>query len=251
MKRIVKSVVFAAMGLLGVAAANAQGYGLAPGLTPQELSKSWSASVALRGFYDDNYATAPKGGERSSTGFEVSPRLSFNMPMEQTYIGFSALYSLRYYGDRPQNSADHSIQLDGTLTHSISERNKVELTDSFVVAQEQELLNPAALSSFIRTEGNNVRNRGAVSVTTGLTPTITAVWGYANTYYDYEQTGIASRSALLDRMEHVFSVNGRWQAAPSTVGVIGYQYGLTDYKQILGKDIQGLAQDWQYWLGKI
>src|ERR1051325_2637364 len=230
MKRIAKSAGFAAMGLLGMATANAQtSYGLAPSLTPQELSKTWSASVALRGFYDDNYNTGPKGQEHSSTGFEASPKISFNMPMEQTFIGLSAIYSMRYYGDRPSNSADHTIQVDGSLTHSFSERNKVSLSDSFVVAQEQELLNPTALTSFIRTEGNNVRNRGAVDVTTGLTPTISAVWGYANTFYDYEQTGTGSRSALLDRMEHLFSVNGRWQVTPATVGVLGYQYGLVDY----------------------
>jgi hypothetical protein len=57
----------------------------APGLTAVERSKPWSVSAALRGFYDDNYATAPSGPLRKgSWGMDFSPSLSLNFPFEQT-----------------------------------------------------------------------------------------------------------------------------------------------------------------------
>ena len=54
-------------------------------------------------------------------------------------------------------------------------------------------------------------------------------FSYANNYYDYDQTGTGSLSALLDRMEHLFSINSRWTIQPQTVGILGYQYGQVDY----------------------
>jgi uncharacterized protein (PEP-CTERM system associated) len=60
---------------------------------------------------------------------------------------------------------------------------------------------------------------------------------YGNTWYDYDQAGgnesfpynSPSRSGLLDRLEHLGTLNLRWQALPQTVGILGYQYGQVDY----------------------
>jgi len=228
MKQIVKSAGCAAVGLLSLASASAQTYGLAPNLTPQELSKTWSVSAALRGFYDDNYNTSPT--KQDSFGLEFAPTISANFPLEQTFIGFSVIYSLRYYENRPEGEFDQSVQINGVLAHSFSERIKLDLNDNFALSQEPEILSMGPLSTPFRTEGSNIRNRASASLTTGLTPTFSAVWGYANTFYDYEQEGATgSRSALLDRMEHLFSINGRWQISPATIGIVGYQYGIVDY----------------------
>src|SRR5438034_6148479 len=98
MKRIAACASFAALGAMGLSNANAQSaYSLAPQLTQQELSKSWSISAALRGFYDDNYNTANKvNNPQDSFGFEITPTVAFNLPLEQTYIGLNARYSGRY-----------------------------------------------------------------------------------------------------------------------------------------------------------
>src|ERR1041384_4585483 len=176
MKSIVKSAGLAALVWLGVAVANAQTpYALAPQLSQQELSKTWSVSAALRAFYDDNYNTSPKGLAQGSFGVEVSPSASLNFPLEQTYIGFSVLYSLRYYEDRPTNSIDQTFQLNAVLAHSFSERFKLDVANNFVISQEPEVIDSGVSATPLRTEGNNLRNRGSINLTTGLTPTWSAV----------------------------------------------------------------------------
>ena len=62
-----------------------------------QTTKIWSASASLRGFYDDNYTTSPNGDKQGSAGFEVSPSVQFNVPLQQTEIGLKYTYGLYYY----------------------------------------------------------------------------------------------------------------------------------------------------------
>jgi hypothetical protein len=55
------------------------------------------------------------------------------------------------------------------------------------------------------------------------------VLGYANEYYDYDEEGANSRSALLDRMEQRATINFRQVVLPKTVAVAGYQFEVVDY----------------------
>jgi hypothetical protein len=234
MKKFTATAGMAAVGLAGLAGANAQSfYGLAPQLSPQELSKSYSVSLALRGFYDDNYLTQSSNLADETFGYEISPAVALNFPLEQTYIGLSYVYSFRYFEARRGSDGkdDQSHIFNLLLNHAFSGRYKLALSDSFVIAQEPEVLDPnPTITNPIRTIGDNIRNQVSINFTAGLTPVLDLVLGYANTYWDFEEDGfVGSRSALLDRLEHLFSVNLRWQALPSTVGVVGYQYGFVDY----------------------
>jgi hypothetical protein len=92
-----------------------------------------------------------------------------------------------------------------------------------------------------------VRNTGQLDFTDSLTRNLDLHFGYGNTVYAYQQTArsvigyglntpatgayipIASRSALLDRMEQLATLDLRWKATPDTTGVLGYQFGHTDY----------------------
>jgi len=223
MKKIITSAGLVALGAAGVQAA------YAPGLTPLQTAKPWSVSATLRGFYDDNYTTSPEDTARDSYGFEISPSAAVNITRDQTYLGASYVYSMRYFDDRDDHKADHSHQANAKLSHAFTERYKIDVADSFVVAQEPEVIDPDIKTAFLRTSGDNIRNTGVATFTADLSDRFSAVLGYSNTFYDYEQTGPASRSAVLDRMEHMITANGRWQALPSTVGVLGYQYGRVDY----------------------
>src|ERR1043165_9146223 len=71
----------------------------------QQATKPWSVSSTLRGFYDDNYSTAPKDLRRDSFGFEISPSFSVNLIRDQTAFGLNYVYSYRWYEDR------HSLDL--------------------------------------------------------------------------------------------------------------------------------------------
>jgi hypothetical protein len=235
MRKIIASAGLVALGATGLQAA------YAPGLSTMETSKPWTVSATLRGFYDDNYNTAPSGTNKlSSFGFEVRPSLGLNLSLGQTYVGLRYIYDMKYYVDRVDNKYDQSHQFDAVLSHTISERYSIDLSDSFVIAQEPELLAPSSggFSSFVRTDGNNIRNQASAAFTAQLTTVLSLVLGYDNTLIDYEQTEAdviasggtgASRSALLDRMEHLARINLRWQVLPETLGILGYQFGIVDY----------------------
>jgi len=251
MNKIVTSV-----GLAALSAASVQAQ-FAPGLTPLETSKPWSVSLDLRGFYDDNYLTLPKdyptptgttGHPQGSWGVDVAPGVAVNHSVENTLVQASYVYDVMYYNNFVRvPTTDQSHQFNGTLDHEFSERYNLKLSESFVVAQEPTVIDPAVISTPLRVSGDNVRNTGAASFTDSLTKDLDLHLGYQNTVYAYQQTARSvigyglntpttgtytpepSRSALLDRMEQLATVDLRWKATPETTGIFGYQYGHTDY----------------------
>lgn len=227
MKKITTTAGFLALGAASLqAAVNAPAAG-SPG-----AQKPWSVSATLRGFYDDNYNTGSKnspiaaGQPKDSFGIEVSPSLGFNIVHETTTVGLNYVYSMRWFEARPNNSVDHMHQVNGKLSHAFSERFKTDVTDSFVVAQEPAILDPTIITVPIRSEGDNKRNILDSSLSAKLMENTDLVVGYQNTWYDYQE---ATRSALLDRIEHLPRINLRQVILPQTVGVLGYQFGSTEY----------------------
>jgi hypothetical protein len=221
-------------GLLALGAVSAHAAVYAPEAGSPQAAKPWSISATLRGFYDDNYSTSPKVNERDSFGFEVSPAASLNIIRDQTAIGLSYVYSMRWFEDRDSrdlSSTDHSHQVNAKLSHAFTPRYKFDISDSFVVAQEPQLFEDPGTpnAAFLRSEGDNLRNTVQASFSIGLTEQTTVVLGYSNQYYDYEEEGDNSRSAFLDRVEHLGSINLRQVILPKTVGIAGYQFEVVDY----------------------
>lgn len=240
MKKIFASIGAVALGATAVHANSAAGMAMGG-----DNSKPWSVSATLRGFYDDNYTTAPNGPtKRDSYGVMVSPSIAFKFPLDQTTLGFRYTYGATWYEDRAKldssnDSWDQSHEFEFLLSHAFSPRFSVDASDSFVVAQEPGLLND--VGNPYRTEGDNIRNHGEISFNAGLTKQLSLVVGYQNTFYDYENSGVtvtpaipvstveSSLSGLLDRMEHQGLINLRWQALPKTVLIAGYNYKQVDY----------------------
>jgi hypothetical protein len=238
MKKIVASVALVAVGASGLQA------DLLPGLT-SESGKPWTASATLRGFYDDNFNTAPNDvpiAHRATFGFEISPSIQFSFPMEQTSISFGYVYSLKYYEYKPLNNSDNYDQtheFDVALTHAFSERYQVSVRDSFVIGQEPDFLRAGnTYTTFERISGDNMRNYGSITLAAQLTPDISLELGYANTFYSYADTANlnangtfaqASNAGLLDSVDQVVHLDARYQFAPQTTAVVGYQFRETDY----------------------
>ncbi len=234
MKKFLTSTGLVALSISGVHGA------ISHDLSAIESSKPWSVSAALRGFYDDNYTTSPNDIKRESFGYEFTPSVSLNLPFDQTFFGVSYEYSLKYYEDRRPDHYDQSHKFDLRLDHSFSERYKIEVNDSFVIAQEPEVLSPGggALATPLRTDGDNIRNLGSIDFSAQMTELLALELGYANTFYDYQQenngdefdqAAAPSRSALLDRIEQKASIDLRWQMLPETDGIVGYSFGMVDF----------------------
>src|SRR6202142_3655029 len=172
---------FASVGLIAAGTASLQA-AYAPDLGPLETSKMWSVSGTLRGFYDSNYQTSQTS--KGSAGFEVSPQLELNVPLQQTELGLRYTYGMYYYQDRQnlgQNPIDQSHQVDVWIDHAFTERWQGKVMDTFVIGQEPELIDPN--TSFPkRTDGNNIRNTGTVDLNTTWTRLFSTKLAYENTY---------------------------------------------------------------------
>lgn len=229
MKRIVASVGLVALGTSGLQAVAASD------LTA-ESAKPWSVSATLRGFYDDNINSAPNNAtvaHRGSFGFEVNPSIQLSWPLERTSLSLGYAYSFKEYEYKPvgnTESYDQTHTFNAALEHAFSELYSVSAHDSFVVGQEPDLLRANNIfTTWQRVPGNNIRNYGGVALDGKLTPLLGFEVGYENAFYDYADSGPLSASATLDRLEHAIHLDSRWQLQPETVGVLGYQFGWTDY----------------------
>ena len=218
MKKIITSAGLVA---LGAASLNA-----ADGLSRIESSKFWTASITLRGFYDDNINTVPKSLKESSYGFEVRPSITLNFPLEQTFLSLGYTYDLRYYFDRDPKNDDQSHEVNFKLDHAFNERFRVQASDNLSIFQEPNVFDGTTPT---RTDGDNLHNRGSIDFTGQLTELMGLNIGYANNLWDYDAEGVGSRSALLDRDEHLAHIDLRWNLTPELVGLIGYQFGFNDY----------------------
>lgn len=222
MKKIITSASLMAIGALSVQAA------YAPGLSATERTKPWSVSATLRGFYDDNYATRPSGPlKRDSFGVEISPSVSLNFPLERTLISAGYTYGARWYEDREDDQWDQSHLANFKLNHAFTEDYKLDIFETFVVAQEPELVDPNN-NDLMRSEGNNIRNTAGINFDARLSRLFSVLVGYSNNIFDYEEDGDGSYSAYLDRMEHMITANLRWHVKPETIAILGYQYGIVD-----------------------
>lgn len=222
--------------------------------------KPWSVGASIKGFYDDNFFTYPgvvnSGADgiagtaddinlpkEDTFGFDLSPSAAINLGRgSQTTFGMSYLYSLRYYADRPRPRDDHSHQANLKLSHAFSERYSIDVKDSYVMAQEPSVLDPTiSTTAPARSEGDNSRNTGTIQVSANVVQQFTVVGGYSNSIYDYEQDaddlnpltgfpyGPGTRSAVLDRMEHLMFADGNYELNPQTTLSLGYQFGINDY----------------------
>jgi hypothetical protein len=230
---------FVSVGLIAVGTASLQA-----AYAPDWNSKSaaiWSISGTLRGFYDDNYQTAPSGpNKQGSFGFEFSPQFEFNVPLQQTELGMRYVYGLYYYQKREElgeNPIDQTQQLDLWADHAFTERWRARVEDVFIMGQEPELIDPNT-SVARRVNGNNIRNTGTLIVNTVWTRLFSTAFSYQNSFFDYNNSGAtvdnlatqgASLAGLLNRIEQLVSLDFQWHVAPETVAFFGGQFGVVNY----------------------
>lgn len=264
MKKIVASVGLVALGASGLHAASV------PSIVAED-TKPWTIAATLRGFYDSNINSAPdamindgklvgvngKKYDQDSFGFEVSPSVGLNLPINQgqTTVSAGYTYSYKYYDNELYNTSDNndqSHQFNIGLDHAFSERYALSVKDNFVIGQDPDLLRTGnAMETFQRIPGDNIRNYGMINFDGRATRLFGYQLGYANSYFNYDADGESygafgtvnpSTGGLLDRLEHVAHLDGRWQVWPDTVGIVGYQYRQANYtgdERIAGNAIDG------------
>ncbi len=241
MKKIIASAGLVAVGAAGL---QAQNYG---DLTPEQASKRWSVSAAVRGFYDDNYTTRPSGDlKRDSFGVEISPSAQINLPLETSFFSLSYIYSALYFDDRDKEKWDQTHDVRLTFDHRFTERYRVNLRDQFVYSFEPTLLSQqGTVTAPLRADAEGLHNHALLTFDAELTRLWALRLSYANDYYDYKDSGPGSYSALLDRDEHSIRVDPRYILSPSTTLFAGYEFGYRDYlsTEFIASGVRGTDRD--------
>lgn len=228
---MIASAGLATLSVVGVQTAHAQ-------FLSTGTDKPWYVSGTLRGFYDDNYNTQPDGPFKvDSFGFEVRPGISLNLPLDQTTLSLSYVYDLKYYDARETGKTDQSHDIELFLNHQFSPRYSLDFANSFVIAQEPEVID-RSLSLPTRSNGDNFRNSATFNFHAELTELLGLVLGYSNSYFDYSEdagdiagtpTTLPSRSAVLDRLEQAVPITTRWNVQPETTLLAGYIFSSVSY----------------------
>ncbi|MGE4179610.1 MAG: outer membrane beta-barrel protein [Limisphaerales bacterium] len=187
-------------------------------------SKWWHVSAALRGFYDDNYTIAPKNLARESFGFEIRPGFDVGHQGEQYIVKLSGYYSGRWFEDRDDEQWDHGFMADANGEYRFTENHILRFSDNFSYSSEPTLLDRGSTITLLRADGTNIRNLGDLKYVGQFTPLFGLEVGYGNTFYDFENEGAGSYSALLDRVEHLIKAETRWTLTPTLAGILGYWY---------------------------
>ncbi len=223
MKKIAVSAGLVALGVAGMQSAIADSV-----ISP----KAWSLGATLRGFYDDNYNTANSG--LGSLGVEVSPTISLNVPLRQTDLGMRYTYGFYYYQDRQDkgvNPIDQTHQFEVWLDHKFNTRWHLNVTDSFAVGQDPELLQGSG--TVLRVQGDNIANHANLTLDTQWTRNFSTSAHYGNAWYDFSQSGGSATSpslaGLLNRVEQNLGIDLQWTLRPETVFFLGYNFSLANY----------------------
>jgi hypothetical protein len=241
MKKIVASVGLVALGASGLYSAPIAG------LT-EEGGKNWTASLTLRGFYDDNFNTTSGPDKQSAFGIEVSPSITAGFQWPQTTLSLGYVFSFKYYDHKPLDSStkyDQSHIFNIAADHAFTERYKIAARDSFVIGQEPDILRVGnAMETFQRISGDNIRNDATVDFNGQLTRLFGFAVGYENAFWDYAQSGgdalNPSIAGVLNRVENSVHLDSRWFICPETVGIFGYRFRDVSYT---GNEEIGIRND--------
>ncbi len=227
MKKIIASAGLTVLGAASLHAAYDPGI-----LSPQERSKFWTVGLELNGFYDSNYNAAPSGSAKGSGGIEVIPSVGINLLLDQTVIGLTTTYDMRWYENRPDHQIDQQVIVDLNVSHGFSETFKVSVADRFVYADEPDVLDQGGIITtplLLRSDQSALHNLGTFALNYDFNPKYGVEVSYSNGWYDYQQTGSGSLAALMNRIDNKAALNFRWYADPATTVLLGYQYEWLDY----------------------
>jgi len=235
--------VIASAGVLAAGTAALQAQYLPAG----QAGRFWTASLAVRAFYDDNYFTYPSQGVPAGTdtikpldsfGIEVSPSIRYNLVRDQNTIQGAYTYSMKYYQDRGDEPIDGSHDLSVLIDHRFSERYRGKLSEQFVYSQEPDVNVGTATTSPIRRGDNSYAHNLANLDFSGVVTRTFGVRGtYQNSFYDYKDDKDfydpdapgPSLSGLLDRIEQNFDLAAQWLKDERTKFSLGYGLNLANY----------------------
>lgn len=196
---------------------------------PSQLSdpsRRWSFDVGISAGYDDNIYSQ-SANEQSSSTTTLNPRLSVNIPLDQTFIGLRYNYDWIYYWERTGGDKyDQNHSADLIFSHRFNPRLQLDLTDNFRRGISPALTDIIANVPYIRQEqGNYFFN----NLTPTLTFNLTRVWTlslYTSwEYWSWDNSNIADQ----DRNIYSPGVGLNYLLSSATTLGVNFRLGIVDY----------------------
>ena len=189
----------------------------------EQLGKALTVQLS-GGVYHDSNIFGGASNEVSSVVYRMAPSLEFASSLtDQTF--FSAGYSLTYdyVKDRPQNQDLFNHDLHARVAHAFSQRATLDISNTFLVAENPESLLagvPLNTDQSFRNNQFNVIFRG------GLTERIGYTLKARSSVFDFD---LPNLSTLLDRSETLLGVALDYAVSEATQALGEFRYLAVDY----------------------
>lgn len=212
-------------------------------LVAEGESKPWTVSLTTQGFYDSNINTQPDGdGKIASWGIYVAPSVDYTKVWDASTLTLGAGYGATYFFDTQDAQGNdtlgsnwqQSANFDVDFKHNFSPRMSLDVRDNFQLFQNASQVLTGQTG---RIQGNNIANDGGINLSVEICPRWSAVVGYQNLLYSFEEDQYAAR---LDRMENYGTLDLKYLLKPTTIALVGAKAGNVDYNSGLGLFFPGM-----------
>jgi len=239
MNKIIASAGAVALGLLGM-----QGAYAAPQVESSEKALPWlSASLSVRGFYDDNINSSSRPYYKDSWGMQVVPSVGLKYQDDATLASARYEYGYTWYADRKPHD-DQSHLVDAVFSHQFNDNVRVDVSDSFAVAQEGSVLSDFGGAQLMtRADGDNIRNFAQILLGVKYYENLGFEIGYRNALWDFDNDEYAF---ILNRMEHTPHLDFYYDLDEINRFFIGYEMNYSDYT---GSGNRPLTDKYGSWVG--
>lgn len=194
-----------------------------------EGSRFWHISNRIGIEYDDNVRQETVDKDDS---IKITEKIEFkaNFNLQNTFVGLSYSPSFTYWDDRDEDESDVHHYLNLNLTHEFSPRISVSIKDTFLRAEQPELVERG---SIFREENDFDQNDLNANLNLALLPgtSLAASGRYLSLGYDEDDV-----SAREDYELYVAGLTLRHQLKPSAEVHADLRYEMIEYDKADGRD---------------
>ncbi len=184
-------------------------------------------SVEVRGGYDDNNNTAPKGFEAESIFTGIGAEYSGIFGTSRTSLRMALSGGVDYFPDLDEDQTQYRLRLSYDLSHKINPRFSFGLSGFAALERNPDLT--TGLTNTNAGDGEYFYTSNTMRLSYLWTPKFNTVTRYSINYINYPNQE-AVGGAGDDRFEHQIAQEFRFLWKPKTTVVAEYRLGLISYQ---------------------
>ncbi|MCG3147001.1 MAG: hypothetical protein PCFJNLEI_00437 [Verrucomicrobiae bacterium] len=222
---------------LGVVAGLVVGPGVSRGeltLTPPgDPNRNWSAALLTTAGYNDNINTTPSvasSNRQESATIVVEPQATLRLPGARTSGQLRYAYSAVYYNERNGSKPDESHLVDTSLTHNLTPRLTLSLSDALRRGIEPDLVEQQISGTplITRRRGGYYYNTLNGGVNLALTERLSLSLNQSWTRWWFDDP---AQSETNDRDEYGTLFSTSYALTPRTFVGGSYRFSLTSFSE--------------------